>query len=304
MRRLAFVALTAASGCAASDHDLDTEAADALADGKADAITFTRLERATPTQVSSSFKLVRGADLTTCFEGYKSTFDPTATKLSRAVAERFIDVSTRSNGAACADWFDLGEIVDGVLELKGLVEASPATVIDAMPAWAKPQLTAASVGGYVDVEKAPLLFYGDIQRVQDANAMARELDPTGIDLAQLRMQWAGVRDETTLDRAYLNPVTFRVGALEGAELFRSLRAAFPLRGLSLEATGYDAIDAFAAAHEGPDGDAAFKAIATALRKGSIKKRFYFARTGAWSSNVLLVIDEHGQAWGMQMGYSE
>ncbi len=307
MRRLAFAALTATSGCAASDLDLDHEAA-ATADvaGKADEASagIQRLERATPTQVTSSFKLVRGADLTQCFAGYQSTFDAAATKLTRAVTDQFIRVSIQTSNAACADWFDLGEIVNGVLEMKGLAEATPSTIIDAMPLWAKPKLTAATVAGYVDLEKAPLLFYDDITRVRLANAMAREQDPAGIDLAQLRSQWNLVRDATTLDRAYLNPVTFRAGVLDGSDLFKNLRAAFPLRGLSLVSTGIDAVNDFATASEGPDNDAAFNPIKTALKKPSIRKRFYYARQGSWSSNVLIVVDEHGQAWGMQMGYSE
>lgn len=306
MRSFAFAALTAASGCAASDLDLDQEAVGAGMDSKTDDASagVMRLERATPAQVTSSFKLVRGADLAQCFAGYRTTFDAAATKLTRAVTDQFIQVSIRTSNAACADWFDLGEIVNGVLEMQGLTEASPSAIIDAMPLWAKPKLTAASVAGFVDLEKAPLLFYDDISRVRLANAMARESDPTGIDLAQLRSQWNLVRGGSTLDRAYLNPVTFRAGALDGTDIFKNLRAAFPLRGLSLMSTGVDAVNDFAAASEGPDGDAAFNPIKTALEKTSIRKRFYYARQGSWSSNVLIVVDEHGQAWGMQMGYSE
>jgi len=77
-----------------------------------------------------------------------------------------------------------------------------------------------------------------------------------------------------------------------------------LRGLSLVSSGYHAISDFASAYEGPESDPDFAPIATALRKRSIKKRFYFARQGDWSSNVLIVVDQYGQAWGMQMGYSE
>ena len=78
-----------------------------------------------------------------------------------------------------------------------------------------------------------------------------------------------------------------------------------LRGLSLVSSGYHAISDFASAYEGPESDPDFAPIATALRKRSIKKRFYFAGGGdEWTSNVLIVVDEHGQAWGMQMGYSE
>jgi len=307
MRRLAFVALTAAtSGCAATDLDLDQEAAASDPDGKADGASYgiTRLERATPAQVTSSFKLVRGADLTQCFAGYQTAFDSTATKLTKAVTDQFIDVSIKTAGAACADWFDLGEIVNGVLQMKGLTEATPSAVIAALPDWAKPQLADASVGGYVDLNKAPLLFYSDITRVREANAMAREVDPSSISLAEVRSQWDAVRSDTTLDRGYLNPVTFRAGVLDGPDIFKALRAAFPLRSLSLVSTGTDAVNDFATAHEGPDNDLAFKPIATALKRSSIRKRFYFARQGSWSSNVLIVVDEHGQAWGMQMGYSE
>src|SRR6185503_8746953 len=148
---------------------------------------------------------------------------------SKAVIDRLIDVSIKS--ANTPDWFDLGEIVSGVLAMTGVTAATPAAVIAALPAWARPQLTAASVDGFVDLDKAPLLFYDDITRVRDANAMAREHDPTGVDLAELRACWATARDAR--DRVYLNPVRFRAGTLAGDDAFKCLRAAFPLRSLAL-----------------------------------------------------------------------
>lgn len=129
---------------------------------------------------------------------------------------------------------------------------------------------AATIDGYVDAEKAPLLFYSDLMAVREANAREREVNPTGVDLAAVRTSWDDVRDETTLDRAYLNPVTFPAGALDGTQAFKYLRAAFPLKTLTLQSTGYAAVSDFAAAHEGPEGDPAFKPIATALKKSSIK----------------------------------
>ena len=290
--------------CAASDADLDEQAIAEGADGKADSIALVRLERATPSEVAASFASVRGTALSECFAGYQAKIDASATKISAAVADKFIQVAIATNDGACDDWSDLSDAAKGVLEMKDATELTPAAIIDAFPDWAKPQLTAASVGGYVQTKELPLIFYTDLMRVREANAMKREKDPTGIDLATIRTQWREVRSETTLDRAYLNPVTFPAGSFEGSQLFKSLRAAFPLRTLTLVSSGYAALDDFAGAHEGPDGDAAFTPIKTALRKSSIKKRFYFARTGEWSSNVLIVIDQHGQAWGMQMGYSE
>lgn len=293
--------------CAAtSELDLDREAAlEEDAGGKADGIGVTRLERATASEVADSFAKVQGDALVACFAGYQAHIDASATRLTRAVADDFIDVSIATDGDACGDWFDLKTIVHGVLDARGFASALPSTVVSALPGWARPQLEAALTDGFVDVEDADLLFYDDIMRVHEANARSRERAPTGIDLAAVREAWDEVRGDTTLDRAYLNPVTFSDGALDSDQIFRSLRKAFPLRGLSLESTGFTAIDEFAAADEGPDGDPAFAPIAKALRKSSIRKRFYYAASNSeWSSNVLIVIDEHGQAYGMQMGYSE
>jgi len=300
---LGFLAICAL-GCAASDAELDEDAVADGADGKADSVSFTRLERATPTQVATSFASVRGAELTVCFAAYRARIDADATEVTQAVADKFVDVSNATNQAACASWYDLQETVTGVLDMKGVASAPVDDINAAMFDWAKPQLTAASVGGYVETKDLRLLFFDDLMRVRDANARSREKQPTGVDLSAIRSQWRKVRTDVSLDRAYLNPVTFGAGALEGSQLFKSLRAAFPLRSLSLVSSGHEAVDDFATAHEGPDGDPDFAPIATALKKPSIKKRFYFARTGEWSSNVLIVIDQYNQVWGMQMGYSE
>lgn len=308
MRTAMAISALLLGACATVDPDieLDQEAVEAGADGKADGASgLVRLERATATEVATSVAEVQGAALLACFEAYRATLDADATYLTPTVAGRFTEVANLTGYEACAHPGDLEQIVTGVLEARGVTRALPTTVVAGIAAWAEPQLEAASVAGYVDLQEVPLLFYYDVVRVQDANAMAREQHPAGIDLAALRAQWAEVRADSGLDRAYLNPVTFAPGVLDSTAIFRNLRAAFPLHGLRLASTGYTAIRDFAEASEGPEGDPAFEPIATALRKSSIRKRFYFVTNDeAWSSNALIVVDQHGQAYGMKMGYSE
>ncbi len=304
---LAISSLALSSACADSDADLfalDDEAA-TQDDGKADGLPgIVRLERATPTEVTTAFRTKRSAELDACFAAYQQRIDPTATRLTKQVASKFIDVAIQTTDGACDDWSTLSDLVEGVLDQNGLTEATPSVFAGKIAGWVKPQLVTASPTGFVDAEKAPLIFYADLMAVREANARAREVNPTGVQLSAVRAAWDDVRNETTLDRAYLNPVKFPAGALEGPQLFQYLRAAFPLKTLALESTGYAAIRDFAAADEGVEADPAFAPIAAALRKSSIAKRFYFARTGEWSSNVLIVVDREGQAWGMQIGYSE
>lgn len=300
------ISTLAFSACADSDadlFDLDDEAATEA--GKADGLPgIVRLERATPTEVTAAFKTKHGPELTACFAAYQQRIDANATTLTKQVASKFIDVAIQTSDGACDDWSTLSDLVKGVLDSNGLTEATPSVLVGKISGWVKPQLVTASPNGFVDAEKAPLIFYSDLMAVREANARAREVNPTGIQMSAIRGAWDDVRDETTLDRAYLNPVKFPAGALDGTQLFKYLRAAFPLKTLTLQSTGYAAIADFAAADEGVENDPAFKPIATALRKSSITKRFYFARTGEWSSNVLIVVDREGQAWGMQIGYSE
>lgn len=311
MRSLA-IALSIAAvglvGCADSEDDalfdLDHEAA--AADGKADAPGgIVRLDRTTPTELTDAFSAEYGAKLATCWEAYRAEIDDTGNVTAGAASE-LINLAGEGNTVGpCNDWHNLGQIIEGVLIDADELSMPIEDVIGAIGPWAASQIVeAADAAGYMNVEAIDLLFYGTLVRVQTELAKEREQNPTGISLATIRTQWDEVRNETTLDRAYLNPVTFAPGALDGNQIFANLRAAFPLKGLSLASTGYTAVSDFAAADEGPEGDAAFTPIATALRKRSIKKRFYFARTGEWSSNVLIVVDERGQAWGFQMGYSE
>lgn len=298
------------AACADTDADLfglDDEAA--ANEGKADGLgSVTRLERATPSDVATTATAYWKSELARCFAGYQDRIDASATKITPAILDRFDEVDTQSEGSngngPCRESYDLQQIAGGVLDANAMPEASVTQIANRLPAWITPQLEPAVVAGIVEDKDLPLLWYSDVQRTREANARSREKNPTGVSLSAIRSAWSEVRNETTLDRAYLNPVTFPAGALDGSDVFKYLRKAFPLRSLTLQSTGIAAVDDFAAADEGPENDPAFKPIATALKKSGIKKRFYFARTGSWSSNVLIVVDNKGQAWGMQMGYSE
>jgi hypothetical protein len=159
--------------------------------------------------------------------------------------------------------------------------------------------------GYVGPRDLDGRFYDDLRAAQLANATAREKNPEGIDLVELRALWDDVQSETTLDRDFFHPVILDPALLETDELFAHMREVFSLEHTTYVSAGRAAIDDFASATEGPDGDPAFERIARLLRKPSIKKRFYFSGGGdEWSTNILLVLDEHGQMFGMQMGYSE
>jgi hypothetical protein len=175
-----------------------------------------------------------------------------------------------------------------------------------MPAWTLEQLEPATVSGYVQDDNLPSLFSSTVGEVRTANAIAREQDPTGIDLQGIRTDWAELASESSLDSAYLNPVVFGAEVLESDEIFAALRAHFPIQYLSVSSTGRAAVDAFWNAGDGPEGDEAFADIATKFKLSSIRKRFYFSGSmgSSWTSNVLIVVDEHNQAYGLQMGYSE
>lgn len=299
-------ALLLTTACVDADGDefaWDEEAASD--EGKADSsVRFTRLGAATPEEVAANFDKRVGSQLEGCFEAYKNTFDADATSLTAAVAAKFVSISGSSNGRHCRSWSELEDIVEGLLEQENTSSITVADALPMIPSWATSKMKVDD-DGFAVLDPSRSTFWQDVSDTEDANAMARMEKPTGIDPAELRAQWDKVQQSTTLDRDFLNPVTFPERALEGRSLFRSLRAAFPLRSTSLVKSGRKAITEFGEASEGPESDPAFGPVATMLRKTSIRKRFYFAGGGEnWSTNVLIVIDEHNQAWGLKMGYSE
>jgi hypothetical protein len=146
----------------------------------------------------------------------------------------------------------------------------------------------------------PLIVYTAIGESNERNAFARAEDPTGMSLAELREKWAVVESENNLDSSFVLPVLVSQEPTL-TEIRKNLHGPWA----EIVAYGADAIDAFHGADEGPGGSESFVPIVEALKRTSIKKRWYFYSAGEnWSRNTLVVLDEHSQMWGFSMGYSE
>jgi hypothetical protein len=306
---IALAGLGLSVGCAQDASGPGAAGGGKADDGAEEARYPIRLERATPVEVAERFTARMTQQLENCFEAYKEEHDPDAVMITRGVLEELMANYPPYGGADpevhCIDWWDVRDTVETLMELHGRSRAYPETVAEWFEPWALSELEVATVDGYVRFGELPLVFYDDLVAVQNQNAIAREQHPEGVDLGAIRAAWAEVQSDTTLDRAYLNPVLLDPAALESDGIFDAMREAFPLGYAGYVSFGTQAVEDFWHADEGPEGDPAFEPIAEALSEPSIEKAFYFAGGfDAWSTNVLLVVDEHGQTWGMQMGYSE
>ena len=133
----------------------------------------------------------------------------------------------------------------------------------------------------------------------------RERDPAGVHLDDIRLAWPEVRSETTSSSVFLNPIKFPASALTAARRVASMEAMFPLHGTELVASGAAAVTAFAEHPEAADDDERFGPIADLLAARSIRHQLFFSGSAAYFSNqVLVLIDEHGQAWALQRHSNE
>ena len=269
-----------------------------------------RLERATPQEVAAHFSVRFAEQLDACFAHYVQTVDAQATVITAEVLQGFRSTYPYDGSetvGTCYETYDLMDVINKLFALHAVSEAEPETIKRWFEPWAVDQLQAAVVDGAV-VGAYDLVFYDDVQAVQDENAIKREKAPTGIDLGALRAAWREVQTHTTLDREYFNPVILDPTLVNDSRIFAAMKEAFPVSRLELYSWGRQAIDDFWQSVEGPEGDPAFEPIAQQLKQRSITKRFYFAGGGyepfGWSRNIVLVYDEHGQMFGMMMGYSE
>jgi hypothetical protein len=140
-------------------------------------------------------------------------------------------------------------------------------------------------------------------KTREEKALGLAAAPGGRSLREVRELWREVqRQRGNLDSAWLNPVKLS----SDRPSLGDIRYAMQLpREAEYVSWGAEAVDDFYVAYEGVDEDPEFLPIADLVRGPSIKKRWYFAGGGGeWSTNVLIVLDEHNQLWGMQMGYSE
>lgn len=262
-----------------------------------------RLEATTADEVERSMIEHWGAAVRGCFDAYVATVDADATEVDRALAQAF---TARALRTACPDAYPLVGYIDGALDHAG-VDALP---VDELPphigGWGRPWLDQATVdSGRIDLDLVHFEIARDVIRVQDDNARRRERDPAGVHLDDIRLAWPEVRSETTSSSVFLNPIKFPASALTAARRVASMEAMFPLHGTELVASGAAAVTAFAEHPEAADDDERFGPIADLLAARSIRHQLFFSGSAAYFSNqVLVLIDEHGQAWALQRHSNE
>ncbi len=188
----------------------------------------------------------------------------------------------------------------------GQQSARPSTIRTKVAAFANAMMGDVPPGRclvYDDRAPFDLRFYRAWRDVRRENAYARAKNPRGLEISAIESAWNDFYDEhgRNLDHDFYLPVF--VGS---NPTLAQVRAALGVRYLPTISVGLTAVDDFAASGEGPEEDPAFGPIAERLKNAvGIQKRWYLSGGGSeWSSNVLLVLDEKGQAWGFQMGYSE
>ncbi len=202
---------------------------------------------------------------------------------------------------------ELGDITLEILAELGQKSAAPKTLKAASVKWAEKKLLAFQNSKKVipdtaslKVQSVAFLLWDAVEVSNQINAFKRAENPTGIDLKTLPDLFAKVRANSTLDRHFYLPVKFnRVPT--AAEVQRAL-----IKGkVTLDSSGAKAIASFWSSGEGPQGDAAFKPLASIFNKNSISARYFFTASGDnWSRQILIVVDQHDQAYGVELGYSE
>jgi hypothetical protein len=272
-------------GCAAP-----TEEETASDESELRGTKFTRLDQATPEQVADTFTATFVKQLDECFAAHPSIRSVTKNNIS--------ELTSIGN----LHYIDLGEALGYMLDDKGQQSARPSTLKGYARSWALARLAPHVKNGKVAFEGVdPLAIYEAVRDTEEALSIANAEKPRGIDIAALRAQWREVEGENNLDSDFLRPVK-----VDREPSLTEIKKHFGYGRLSMQSFGWDAVDDFAGAHEGPDGSVKFKPIQTALKHGiGIKKRWYLVGGGSeWSRNVLVVMDEKNQLWGFMMGYSE
>ena len=283
---LSLLALPAFTGCAADTQEEESASDESELRGT----KFTRLDQATPDQVADTFKATFVKQLDECFAAHPSI---------RAVTKNNISELTSIGNL---HYIDLGEALRYMLEDKGQQSARATTLKAYAKSWALARLAPHVKNGKVAFEGVdPLAIYEAVRDTEEALSIANADKPRGIDIAALRAQWREVERENNLDSDFLRPVK-----VDREPSLTEIKRHFGYGRTSMQSFGWDAVDDFAAAGEGPDGSAKFKPIQQSLKHAiGIKKRWYLTGGGSeWSRNVLIVMDEKNQLWGFMMGYSE
>lgn len=291
MKRLPVALLVcAAFGAAACSSDApedDTALTDsALISGE------VHLDRVTPAEVAATFAADLREPLSACIRGNPGIVNVDASNLAafyRPGIELFWDVKVA---------------LDGMLSEPGVTSVPVATLDVEVGAWATRAMSAHAdaEGFYAPRADAPLAFYAAETKTREAKSLSVAAAPGGKPMSEIRDMWREVQlVRRGLDSSWLTPVKI-TGSPSVGDLRRVMRLPYAGR---YAGWGHGAVDQFGAAREGPAAIPAFEALAALLHSSAIKKRWYFQGESAhWSSNVLIVLDQHDQLWGLQMGYSE
>ncbi len=290
---LALLSFVGASGCAA---DTDEAPSESLGQDEAELAKHVRLDRVKPAEVAAAYAEELAPQVSACLAKNPS-LQAITTNIAKGLASR---------PYACA--WDVQSLAVGVLAEKNVPSLPASQLAAAIAPYATAVLARAvdADGFYVAPKTGHLDFFYAEKRAREEKALSLAKNPAGVDLRALRAAWRKVEEERgNLDSDWLNPV--RVD--RDPSLGDVKRAGQMWWGVSQASWGLAAIADFHAADEGPDGSAEFAPIASALKQRSIKKRWYLTgrdsgRGDGWSRNYLVVLDEHQQLWGFQMGYSE
>lgn len=255
-------------------------------------VSITRLDRVKPAEVAAEYAAHLEPSLKSCIRG-----NPNIVNVDRSNLDAFYRPGVQSH-------YDVREALDKMLSEEGVTSIPVATLSTGIASWAERALSRSVdvEGYYVAPHDGGLIFYSAEMKVREDKALSLAALPGGKPLREIREQWREVQTvQGNLDSAWLNPV--KVGSEPS---LGDVKKAMGVRySASFASWGDQAIDDFYTAHEGPAEAAEFDPIRDFLKGPSIKKRWYFQDGGnEWSSNTLVVLDEHGQLWGMQMGYSE
>lgn len=147
------------------------------------------------------------------------------------------------------------------------------------------------------------------------SALAKVEDPTGIKLADLIALWDSIQGELGgFEYKFLFPVI--VGS---APDYSRIRDAFDFqtkstgpqdrnwRRFNCSSKNDDPISKFFIAIAGKENEEIFSPIVEILKLASIKSSFYYTASGEvpkWSIHSLLILDEHGQMYGLEVLFSD